>query len=138
MDDIAENQQLEASLHRLIAGFPDVPPDVVSSLLGDSYITVVRAAGRPLVDEAERLATLRLEVRTRHPSTLSALAGDAVPSKDEDRAAIRAMARRVTADARSTRERAAAERANSQGVTAAMRQLLTMLRTARDETSDSP
>lgn len=66
--DSIDSAALADSLARLESGFPDVPRDVIAGLLGDSYLTVVNVAGEPLVDEAERLATLRLEVRTRHAS----------------------------------------------------------------------
>ncbi|HVS68241.1 MAG TPA: hypothetical protein VHE56_06790 [Mycobacteriales bacterium] len=58
--------ELAGPLRRLITGFPDVPPDVVTSILADSYITAVSVTGEPRVDRAEELAQLRLEVRTRH------------------------------------------------------------------------
>jgi hypothetical protein len=62
-----EGAELAGPLHRLALGFPDVPVDVVSSMLSDAYVLVVTACGEPRVDRAEELARLRLEVRTRHP-----------------------------------------------------------------------
>lgn len=62
-----DRPELAGPLHRLTVGFPDVPADAVASILGDAYLTVVTATGRPEVPRAEELATLRLEVRTRHP-----------------------------------------------------------------------
>lgn len=61
-------QAIDAALARLITQFPDVPHDVITSLFGDSYQVVVEATGAPLVDKAEELTRLRLEVRTRHPA----------------------------------------------------------------------
>lgn len=58
--------ELDGALSRLRAEFPDVPGDAVASIMGDSYQLVVTVSGQPLVDRAEDLARLRLEVRTRH------------------------------------------------------------------------
>lgn len=63
----SESPELAEPLHRLTTGFPDVPADAVASILGDAYVLVATASGQPLVDKAEELAQLRLEVRTRHP-----------------------------------------------------------------------
>lgn len=60
--------ELEVPVRRLCRQFPGVPRDAVASILGDSYRVVVEATGRPQVAAAERLACLRLEVRTRHPA----------------------------------------------------------------------
>jgi len=62
-----ESAELAGPLRRLTLGFPDVPADVVASMLGDAYILVVTACGEPRIDRAEELAQLRLEIRTRHP-----------------------------------------------------------------------
>lgn len=59
-------QAIDAALARLEEQFPDVPRDTIRSLFGDSYQTVVDVTGEPLVDKAEDLARLRLEIRTRH------------------------------------------------------------------------
>lgn len=63
--------ELDAALARLTRQFPDVPGEAVTALLGDSYQQVVEISGRPLVDKAEQLARLRLEVRTRHPALVA-------------------------------------------------------------------
>lgn len=126
MDD---QGRLEVVLRYLLLGFPDVPPDAITMMLGDSYLTVVTAAGKPLVDEAERLATLRLEVRTRHPSFAPGTADESVPSVNEDRAMIRAAVRRVSADAQHAHERAAAAHAQA-------RQLMDRLRVYIDAAAD--
>jgi hypothetical protein len=60
--------ELDAPIRRLCREFPGVPHDAVASIVGDSYRVVVEASGRPEVAAAERLARLRLEVRTRHPA----------------------------------------------------------------------
>jgi hypothetical protein len=60
--------ELDGTVRRLCRQFPGVPHDAVTSILGDSYRVVVEATGRPEVGAAERLARLRLEVRTRHPA----------------------------------------------------------------------
>ena len=65
--NVMERPELAGPLRRLIAGFPDVPADAIASILGDAYMVVVTASGRPQVDRAAELAQLRLEVRTRHP-----------------------------------------------------------------------
>jgi len=70
MDETVVDRELGAPLQRLVAGFPDLPRDVISSILSDSYVKVVEASGMPQVDRAEELAQLRLEVRTRHPMRL--------------------------------------------------------------------
>jgi hypothetical protein len=57
---------IDAALRHLLGQFPDVPPDVITSMFGDSYQVVVDTTGAPLVDKAEELTRLRLEVRTRH------------------------------------------------------------------------
>ncbi|HVT21467.1 MAG TPA: hypothetical protein VHE57_08785 [Mycobacteriales bacterium] len=62
-----EYPELAGPLRRLACGFPDVPHDVVASILTDAYILTVNVTGEPLVDRAEELAQVRLEVRTRHP-----------------------------------------------------------------------
>ena len=59
--------ELAGPLRRLTTGFPDVPADVVTSILADSYILVVEVSGEPQIDRAEELAERRLEMRTRHP-----------------------------------------------------------------------
>lgn len=59
--------ELAGPLRRLIAGFPDVPSDVVTSIMADAYILVVSVTGEPQVDRAEELAELRLEARVGHP-----------------------------------------------------------------------
>lgn len=61
--------ELDNALAQLADQFPDVPLDAIASMLGESYRVVVEASGRPLVDKAEQLARLRLEVRTRRPAT---------------------------------------------------------------------
>lgn len=58
-------------VERLADQFPDVPADVVVAIFGDAFQLVVERAGLPLVDKAEELARLRLEVRTRHPALQS-------------------------------------------------------------------
>jgi hypothetical protein len=65
---VEEDGELAPAVARLVAEFPDVPPDVVVSLLSDSYRSVIGWTERPLVDKAEDLTRLRLEVRTRHPA----------------------------------------------------------------------
>ena len=60
--------ELDVPVRRLCRQFPGVPRDAIASLLGDSYRVVVEATGLPQVAAAERLACLRLEVRTRHPA----------------------------------------------------------------------
>jgi hypothetical protein len=60
--------ELDSAAARLCAEFSDVPSAAVTSLLGDSYQLVVQTSGLPLVDKAEELTRLRLEVRTRHPA----------------------------------------------------------------------
>lgn len=65
-------KELEPSLARLCRNFPGVPHDVIASVLGDSYRVVVEASGEPLVDKAEVLTRLRLEVRTRRPAIVAA------------------------------------------------------------------
>lgn len=62
-----DHPELGGPLRRLTHGFPDVPRDVVASILTDAYIMTVNVTGEPRVDRAEELAQLRLEVRTRHP-----------------------------------------------------------------------
>lgn len=64
----AVRQAIDAALARLNHEFPDVPHDAITSLFGDSYQLVVDVSGEPLVDKAEELTRLRLEVRTRHPA----------------------------------------------------------------------
>jgi hypothetical protein len=59
-------QAIDAALARLDEQFPDVPRTAITSLFGDSYRTVVDVSGEPLVDKAEELTRLRLEMRTRH------------------------------------------------------------------------
>ena len=61
-------QAIEIALARLNRQFPDVPHDAVTSVFGDSYRLVVEVSGEPLVDKAEELTRLRLEMRTRHPA----------------------------------------------------------------------
>jgi hypothetical protein len=61
-------QAIDAALERLNGQFPDVPHDAIRSVFGDSYRVVVDVAGEPLVDKAEELTCLRLEMRTRHPA----------------------------------------------------------------------
>lgn len=61
-------EALEAAIDLLTAQFPDVPHSVITSMLGDSYRTVVEVTGQPLVAKAEELTRLRLEIRTRHPA----------------------------------------------------------------------
>lgn len=63
-----ETIEYEAALSRLCHNFPDVPHDPVASMLSDSYQRVVEISGLPLIDSAEKLARLRLEVRTGHPA----------------------------------------------------------------------
>lgn len=97
--------ELHSPLRRLVAGFPDVPSDVVASFLADAYILVVTSTGEPLVDKAEQLATLRLEIRTGHP--LSPLPPvETTPSRAEDYAVVRARACRVAAEAKRSTLRA--------------------------------
>lgn len=62
------NNELDGPVRRLCRQFPGVPHDAIASILGDSYRLVVEATGTPEVTAAERLARLRLEVRTRHPA----------------------------------------------------------------------
>ena len=62
------DESIDAAIALLRAQFPDVPCDVVTSVFTDSFIVVVDAAGEPLVDKAEELARIRLELRTRHPA----------------------------------------------------------------------
>ena len=61
-------QAIDAALARLDLQFPDVPHDAITSLFGDSYQIVVGVTGEPLVNKAEELTRLRLEMRTRHPA----------------------------------------------------------------------
>ena len=56
--------ELLLALDRLCRQFPGLPRDVIVSVLGDSFQVVVDAADAPLVDKAEELARIRLEVRT--------------------------------------------------------------------------
>ena len=58
----------DKALARLCAEFPELPQDVISSVLDDSLQTVVEASGQRLVQKGEELARIRLEVRTRHPA----------------------------------------------------------------------
>lgn len=60
--------ELDSAIVHLTAQFPDVPHDAIVSIVGDSYRVIVEAVGCPLVDKAEELARLRLEVRTRTPA----------------------------------------------------------------------
>jgi hypothetical protein len=60
--------ELAGPVMRLCRQFPGVPHDAITSILGDSYRLVVEATGAPEVSAAERLARLRLEVRTRRPA----------------------------------------------------------------------
>jgi hypothetical protein len=60
--------ELDAPIRRLCRQFPGVPHDAITSIVGDSYRVVVEASGCPEVAAAERLARLRLEVRTRRPA----------------------------------------------------------------------
>lgn len=60
--------ELEAAIVHLVTQFPGVPRDAIVSIVGDSYRVIVEAVGSPLVDKAEELARLRLEVRTRTPA----------------------------------------------------------------------
>ena len=60
--------ELAVPIQRLCRQFPGVPHDAIASILGDSYRVVVEASGCPEVAAAERLARLRLEVRTRGPA----------------------------------------------------------------------
>lgn len=61
-------EAIDAALARLDQQFPDVPHHAITSVFGDSYQVVVDVSGEPLVDKAEELARLRLEMRTRHPA----------------------------------------------------------------------
>ncbi|HWC36388.1 MAG TPA: hypothetical protein VG650_16390 [Mycobacteriales bacterium] len=61
-------KQMADALVELCAQFPWVPRDVVASVLGDSYRTVVEARGVAMVGKAEELTRIRLEVRTHHPA----------------------------------------------------------------------
>jgi hypothetical protein len=70
-------QAIDSALVRLSEQFPDVPRDAITSLFGDSYRVVVDVTGEPLVDKAEQLTRLRLEMRTRHPAMLPDTAGTA-------------------------------------------------------------
>ena len=63
-----KRHELNQALGRLAHEFPDVPRDAVVSILGDSYQLVVEISHQPLVETAEQLAELRLEVRTGHPA----------------------------------------------------------------------
>lgn len=63
---VEQSGELAPAVARLVSEFPDVPRDAIGSLLADSYRSVVGWTGRPLVDKAEDLTRLRLEVRTRH------------------------------------------------------------------------
>lgn len=65
--------ELDGAIARLREEFPDVPGDAVTSVMGDSYQLVVTVSGQPLIDRAEDLARLRLEVRTRHAAIQSAV-----------------------------------------------------------------
>ena len=62
-------RELDSAILRLVDEFPGVPADAVVSIVGDSYRVVVEATGEPLVEKAEELARLRLEVRTRAPAS---------------------------------------------------------------------
>jgi hypothetical protein len=62
---------LADAVTRLCRQFPGTPRDAIRSVLGDSYLVVVDAAGRPDVDKAEELARLRLEVRTGRPAIVT-------------------------------------------------------------------
>jgi len=64
------NDELDLPIRRLCRQFPGVPHDAIASILGDSYRLVVEATGAPEVMAAERLARLRLEVRTRRPALI--------------------------------------------------------------------
>ena len=72
------SHELDIAVARLSADFSDVPVAAITSLLGDSYQVVVQASGLPLVEKAEELTRLRLEVRTRHPAASSGT-GDLEP-----------------------------------------------------------
>jgi hypothetical protein len=61
-------EAIDRALTRLNAQFPDLPQDAIRSVFGDSYRLVVDVSGQPLVDKAEELTRLRLEMRTRHPA----------------------------------------------------------------------
>lgn len=55
-------------MERLCRQFPGIPRDVVASVLGDSFQAVVDAVNAPMVDKAEELTRIRLEVRTGRPA----------------------------------------------------------------------
>jgi hypothetical protein len=73
---------LDQVRRRLMAGFPDATPDLVSSVLADSYRVVAAAAdGVPTAQRVEELARLRLEVRTGHPYAANGDAGSSESSR---------------------------------------------------------
>ncbi len=55
--------QVDEAVKRLAHDYPTVPWDAVVSLFSDSYRTVIEASGAPLVDRAEDLARMRLDIR---------------------------------------------------------------------------
>lgn len=63
-----DEQDLCGAIARLAEEFPDVPRDAIASMFGDSYQLVVEVSDQPLVETAEQLTELRLEVRTGHPA----------------------------------------------------------------------
>jgi hypothetical protein len=65
---VSNDGELDEAMARLCGEFPDIPRDAVRSVLGDSYQSVVDAVGEPMIDKAEELTRLRLEVRTGHPA----------------------------------------------------------------------
>lgn len=66
----SEQDRMTVSLARLGRQFPWVPRDTIASILGESYRLVVEASGRPLVDRAEELARIRLEIRTHRTAAV--------------------------------------------------------------------
>lgn len=65
---VEHSGELGPSVERLRREFPDAPRDVVTSMLADSYRTVVGVTDKPLVSKAEDLTRLRLEARMQHPA----------------------------------------------------------------------
>ena len=58
-----DRARVDEAVGRLARDYPMVPWDAVVSLFSDSYRTVVEASGQPLVDRAEDLTRMRLDIR---------------------------------------------------------------------------
>lgn len=79
---MAGHGELDGLHARLALGFPGLPSDVIASVLSDSYRLVADTAGSPQLAKVEELATLRLEMRARHPRLSASQPDKAEPRRD--------------------------------------------------------